>query len=152
MKKASILGFIACFMILVISGCGSKDTRDFNIENHGWVFSNMVSGENGEIVACGETVSEQYSDVPIIAMTCSAADGILSVGTADGERLDFSYQMTGKDTNSLIYELVYRKGDEEVKGMAVSSMTEYAKGKYEYTLVVDIDGFAVYFYDREDET
>ncbi|MBR6615854.1 MAG: hypothetical protein IKK95_07840, partial [Lachnospiraceae bacterium] len=62
------------------------------------------------------------------------------------------YQMTGKDTNSLIYELVYRKGDEEVKGMAVSSMTEYAKGKYEYTLVVDIDGYVVYFYDREDET
>lgn len=152
MKKASILGFIACFMILVISGCGSKDTRDFNIENHSWVFSNMVSSENGEIVACGENVGEQYPDVHVIAVTCSAADGILSVGTEDGERLDFSYQMTGKDTNSLIYELVYRKGDEEVKGMAVSSMTEYAKGKYEYTLVVDIDGFAVYFYDREDET
>ena len=48
--------------------------------------------------------------------------------------------------------LAYQKSDEAVKGMAVSSRTEYAKGKYEYTLVVDIDGYAVYFYDREDET
>ena len=152
MKKVLILSVITVFMLLVISGCGSKDTRDFNIENHSWVFSNMVSSENGEIVSCGETVSEQYPDVPVITMTCNAVDGILSVETADGERLDFSYQMTGKDTNSLIYELVYQKSDEAVKGMAVSSMTEYAKGKYEYTLVVDIDGYAVYFYDREDET
>ena len=30
-------------------------------------------------------------------------------------------------------------------------MVEYAKGKYEYTLVIDLDGYAIYFYDRESE-
>ena len=44
MKRALLLGFIGLFMLAVISGCGSKDTRDFSIENHNWVFSNMVSG------------------------------------------------------------------------------------------------------------
>ncbi|MBQ1189977.1 MAG: hypothetical protein IIX57_06170, partial [Lachnospiraceae bacterium] len=60
-------------------------------------------------------------------------------------------KISGKDTNSLIYELEYVNGTEAVKGMAVSSITEYAKGKYEYTLVIDLDGYAIYFYDRESE-
>jgi len=151
MKNAGILGFIVCFMLLVISGCGSKDTRDFNIENHNWIFSNMVSSESGEVTACGESVSEKYPDVQTIVMSCEAEDGNLTIGVADAPVLEFQYQASGKDTNSLIYELTYQNGSEVVKGMAVSSITEYAKGEYEYTLVVDIDGYALYFYDRETE-
>ena len=67
--------------------------------------------------------------------------------TGNGEEI--SYSGIGKDTNSMTYKLVLEKGNESVEGMAVSGITEYAKGKYQHTLVIDLDGYALYFVDKE---
>ena len=134
MKKASILVFVSIWVLFVISGCGNKETRDFHIENHTWIFSEVAGSENA------------VSD-----LECAAVDEILTIKSANGDKWELKYKISGKDTNSLIYELEYVDGTEAKKGMAVSSITEYAKGKYEYTLVIDMDGYAIYFYDRESE-
>lgn len=134
MKKSSILILFSVFLMFVLSGCGKKETRDFHMENHAWTFSEVVGSEN-----------------PVSDLECSAVDETLTIQSANGDKWELTYKISGKDTNSLIYELEYVNGTEAVKGMAVSSITEYAKGKYEYTLVIDLDGYAIYFYDRESE-
>ena len=96
-------------------------------------------------------MSDQYPEVQVLNLSCAASTNVLTIRDENGNGLEFSYRASGKDTNSLIYELVYQNGEEAIKGMAVSSITEYAKGAYEHTLVMDIDGYAVYFYDRETE-
>lgn len=150
MKKALLLGLISAMMIFAISGCGNKNDFDFNIENHVWQFSNMVDSENGTIVACCEEMAEAYPEAEIINLTCKASTNVMAIrdaSTSNGKEI--SYDGIAKDTNSLTYKLVLQDGSETIEGMAVSSITEYAKGEYEYTLVVDIDGYALYFYDRE---
>lgn len=150
MKKALVLSLVAVLMICVISGCGSKDTRDFSVENHNWTFINMVDNEKGTITACAEEQSELYPEAEVLELSCKASTNVMAIRDEEtGNGAEVSYSGVGKDTNSITYELVYQDGDETVKGMAVSSITEYAKGEYEYTLVVDLGGYALYFADRE---
>ena len=149
MKKAVLLGLISIMMIFVISGCGSKNDFDFLIENHVWQFSNMVDNEKGEVVVCSEEMIDAYPDAKVMDITCKAATNVMAIqDTATGNGEEISYSRIGKDTNSLTYKLVLQREDNTIEGMAVSSVTEYAKGEYEYTLVVDIDGYALYFYEK----
>ena len=149
MKKAIILGLTALLIIAAISGCGSKNDFDFLIENHVWQFSNMVSSEDGSIVACSEEIAESHPEAKVMELTCKASTNVMAIRDAKtGNGAEISYSGIGKDTNSLTYKLVYQNGDEIIEGMAVSSITEYAKGQYEYTLVIDIDGYALYFVEK----
>ena len=149
MKKAILLSFIISVMLFAISGCGSKNDFDFLIENHNWQFSNMVDSKNGTIVACSEEIAEANPEAKIMALTCKAGTNVMAIrDAATGNGKEISYSGIAKDTNSLTYKLVFQDGDETIEGMAVSSITEYAKGKYEYTLVVDLDGYALYFYEK----
>ena len=149
MKKAILLGFISILMLFAISGCGSKNDFDFLIENHNWQFSNMVDSEKGTITACCGEMAEVYPEAEVLNLTCKASTNVMTIrDAATGNGKEISYSGVGKDTNSLTYKLVLQDGDETIEGMAVSSVTEYAKGEYEYTLVVDIDGYALYFYEK----
>ena len=150
MKKAIVLGMIAALMIFAISGCGNKNDFDFLIENHNWQFSNMVDNEKGNVAACSEELAEAHPEAEVMNLTCKASTNVMAIrDAATGNGKEISYSGIGKDTNSLTYKLVLQEGDQTIEGMAVSSITEYEKGKYEYTLVVDLDGYALYFYDRE---
>lgn len=150
MKRIIILGLISLMILAVISGCSKKDTRDFDIENHTWTFSNMVDSANGTIVACGENERENYPDAKVLDLSCVAKTNVLAIREVEsGSGKEISYSGIGKDTNSMTYKLILDKGDESVEGMAVSGITEYAKGKYQHTLVIDLDGYALYFVDKE---
>lgn len=149
MGKASVLGLIISIMLLAISGCGSKNEFDFHIENHNWQFSNMVDSEKGTIVGCCEEMAEANPEVEIMNLTCKADTNVMEIcDAATGSGKEISYSQIAKDTNSLTYKLVLQDGSEAIEGMAVSGITEYAKGEYEHTLVIDIDGYALYFYEK----
>ena len=51
----------------------------------------------------------------------------------------------------MTYKLILESGDSTVEGIAVSGITEYAKGKYQHTLVIDLDGYALYFVEKTEE-
>ncbi|MBR5267890.1 MAG: hypothetical protein IKU20_06840 [Lachnospiraceae bacterium] len=150
MKRIIILGLISLMILAVISGCGKTDTRDFNIENHTWTFSNVVDSVNGMVVACGEAEQEHYPDAKVLDLSCVAKNNVIAIREEkSGNGNEISYSGVGKDTNSMTYKLVFDKGNESVEGMAVSGITEYEKGKYQHTLVIDLDGYALYFVDKE---
>ncbi|MBE5972138.1 MAG: hypothetical protein E7246_06410 [Lachnoclostridium sp.] len=152
MRKAILLGLISLMILAVVSGCGNKDTRDFLIENHNWTFVNMVDSESGTVTACAKDQTELYPEAEVLELTCKASTNVLAIRDKEtGNGKEISYSGIGKDTNAIIYELVLVDREETIEGMAVSSITEYAKGKYEYTLIIDIDGKALYFVDRETE-
>lgn len=61
---------------------------------------------------------------------------------------EISYDAIEKDAKSIIYDIVYQNEEKTVEGNAVSSITEYEDGTYEYTLVISIDGYTLYFIDK----
>ncbi len=151
MSRAMILGMIGAIMIAVVSGCGNKDTRDFSIESHEWEFSNMIDSEAGVVTACVADEKDLYPDAEVMNLTCEASTNVMAICNEGKNGAEISYRAVSKDTNSIVYELVYVDGAETLEGMAVSGITEYEKGKYEHTLVVDIGGYALYFTGRIDE-
>lgn len=152
MKKTWMFGVMICLMLSMISGCGNKNDYDFLIENHNWQFSTMVDSEHGTIAACSEEMAEVNPETEVKDLVCKANSNVLVIRDAKtGNGKEISYSGIAKDTNSLTYKLVMQDGNETIEGMAVSSITEYAKGEYEYTLVVDIDGYALYFYEKVED-
>ena len=147
------LAYLICLvMILTIVGCGKKDTRDFNIENHVWSFSSMVDSTTGTVIACTQAEQENYLDAQVMELTCEAKTNVMAIREGNsGNGKEISYSGIGKDTNSMTYKLILGSGDSTVEGMAVSGITEYAKGKYRHTLVIDLDGYALYFVEKTEE-
>ena len=152
MKKTWMFGVMICLMLSMISGCGNKNDYDFLIENHNWQFSSMVDSEHGTIAACSEEMAEVNPEAEVRDIVCMANSNVLAIRDAEtGNGKEISYSGIAKDTNSLTYKLVMQDGNETIEGMAVSGITEYAKGEYEYTLVVDIGGYALYFYEKVED-
>ena len=150
MKRTIRVVLISLMILAVISGCGKKDSRDFNLENHTWTFSNMVDSANGIVIACGEAEQENYPNAKVLDLHCVANTNVMEIREKKtGNGKEISYSGSGKDTNSMTYKLVLEKENESVEGMAVSGITEYEKGKYQHTLVIDLDGYALYFVDKE---
>ena len=120
------------------------------MENHAWTFANIVDSTTGTIIACGENEREKYPEAKVLDMVCEFRDNVMVIRDVNsGNGKEFSYSSIGKDTNSMIYKLILEDGDNALEGMAVSGITEYAKGEYQQTLVIDLDGYALYFVERK---
>ena len=152
MKNIPVLSLLCIMMMLAVAGCGKKDSRDFNMEQHSWSFSNMVDSTTGTIIACAQAEQENYPEAKVMELICEAKTNVMAIREANsGNGKEISYSGIGKDTNSMTYKLILEDGDRTVEGMAVSGITEYAKGKYQHTLVIDLDGYALYFVEKTEE-
>ena len=123
MKRIIILGLISLMILAAVGGCGKKDSRDFNVENHTWTFSNMVDSTNGIVIACGEAEQENYPDAKVLDLNCIAKTNVLEIREKKtGNGKEISYSGIGKDTNSMTYKLVLEKGNEEWQCLGLPSM------------------------------
>ena len=151
MKRAIVLGFIGLMMLMVISGSGKKYTYDFSVENHEWVFSNALDSEAGVVIGCSEAEKENYPEAEVMDLTCEASDYVMVLGDGNGNSYEVSYRLKTKNLNAKIYDLVYENDEGKISGTALSSVTEYYRGKFEYTMIIDLGGYALYFTEKIDE-
>ncbi len=128
----------ACGWIL---GCGGEN---LSMDGHDWQFTVLLSDEDGSAICCSEEVSAKYSGARVAKISCSAGEGKLTLTYEDsGETLEFVCTQTSASRQSVIYAL---EGDAE--GIASVSMTSYADGVSEYTLVVSAEGRSAWFTDK----
>ena len=121
MKKMYALYVIGIVMILVICGCGKKETRDFHMENHAWTFANIVDSTTGTIIACGENEREKYPEAKVLDMVCEFRDNVMVIRDVNsGNGKEFSYTDL---TRFLTERIMYKKQLDHVKAIAQGSVT-----------------------------
>lgn len=141
MKKRVFTAALLMIMIIaVLSGCGQNSSM--RIENHTWSFRYVQSEDDGAIVACSDQKTDIYPSAEIISLACAAEDGKLTVTNGSTqETYFFDYTVNTDKPESVIYNISSVNGN----GFASVGMTEYHDGKSEYTLIVKIGGYAIYF-------
>lgn len=112
-------------LLFLLVGCGKSEA--LSIEGRDWTLTEIVSA-NGE-----------NEDSP--ALSCAARNGSLIVSSADGSRFEGTYALSDRDSGSSIYTVTL----DGVSGNAVVSLTTYADGKSEETLILSFPDQALYF-------
>lgn len=118
-------------LIFLLVGCG-KTNDGLTIEGHDWTSTQAIDSTGDPI--------------DLLALTCAAQDGSLSVMSADGNaQQSGTYSLAQRDANSVFYALSL--GGES--GTAVVSITKYAdesdEQESEYTLILSLPDQTVYF-------
>ena len=146
MKKSKIWISLCLIFILGLSLCGCDSKAKLNIENHEWNFSMVQSAENGEILYCSADTQELYEDADVLDLWNNIKDGKLLISNNDTqETWSLDYSLKSSDSNSNIYEVTYIADDVKTSGMATVGLTTRDNGDDEYTLIISIEEYAVYF-------
>ena len=102
----------------------------------------VQAGEDGAVVACSAEQQVSYDAAEVIELSCEAQDGLLTLSRADtGENLTLAYQTYNENAESAIYSL----WTDEQNGLAMVGVTTYQGGKSEYTLIVVLGDYTLYF-------
>ena len=147
MRKYKTLVCICLLFTLatMLCGCDNKKT-DLSIDNHKWNFSHIQSNNNGEIIACSDENKYIHENAKILDIWCSIKDGVILISNNETqETWKFNYTLNEEDATSYIYDISYFEGDEKKTGNAVVSTTLETNENNEYTLILTIDGYSIYF-------
>lgn len=135
-------------LVTVICGCDNKKT-DLSIDNHKWNFSHIQSNDSGEIIACSDENKYIHENAEILDIWCNIKDGeILISNNETQETWMFNYTLNEKDASSYIYNISYLENDEKKTGNAVVSITSETNENSEYTLILTIDSYSIYFTEK----
>ena len=137
--KKTVLGILGVWCLLL---CGCGKALDLSLDNHTWRFTVVQAGEDGTVVACSAEQQVSYDAAEVIELSCEAQDGLLTLSRADtGESLTLAYQTYNENAESAIYSL----WTDEQNGLATVGVTTYQGGKSEYTLIVVLGDYTLYF-------
>lgn len=144
---------IICFCLLFVLGitlCGCNSAKeDFSIDNHNWEFSH-VQNNNGEIIACSDENKYTYENIEILDIWSSIKDGkILISNNATQEIWTFDYMLKEENADNYIYDVTYTEQDEKKSGFATVGITSKENTDDEYTLILSIDDYVIYFYETK---
>lgn len=127
-------------LCLLLSSCGKA--LDLTLDGHIWRFTVVQAGENGEIVACSADKKVSYEDAEVVELACEAQDGSLTLSRKDtGESLTMACEIYSENAESAIYSL----WTDEQSGLATIGVTTYQNGGSEYTLIVVLGEYTLYF-------
>ena len=145
MKKIISLFLIVTALVLTLSACGGEKT---NIESYTWTLRYAMHGEGEQLaVDAVDKADPAHPDAKIVSVTLTASNGKITVTDETNQKVYLgSYTVEGKSPKSTDY-LVTLDGK---SGYATVAMTTYADGTKEPTLPINLDGYALYFYARED--
>lgn len=105
----------------------------------------VQSREDGQIIYCIADNKELYDDAEVLDIWCNIDDGIMLISNNDTqETWEFTYSLTNKEQKAYIYDVLY-SGDEEITGIATVGITTKQNENDEYTLIVTIDEYVLYF-------
>lgn len=81
-------------------------------------------------------------------LACQAEDGVLTLAnTGTQEKWELSYRVNIHKPEAVIYDL----SSADQSGHATVGVTSYLSGDADYTLILSIDGYTLYFVESEDE-
>lgn len=127
---------LACVLLTACGGTAPK----YQLEGKTWQIVTVQSTEDGRMLAVGETMQQGYPDTTLLALTCTAQNGKL-LFSMDEQTWEGSYTLQKSDDAAAIYTITV--GDES--GPAAVSSTTYQNGAAEQTLVLQLDGYSLYF-------
>ena len=142
-----------CFCLLFVLGitlCGCNNAKeDFSINNHNWKFSH-IQNNNGEIIACSDENKYIYENTKILDIWSSIKDGkILISNNVTQETWAFDYKLKEKNADNNIYDVTYTEQDEKKSGLATVGITSKENTDDEYTLILSIGDYVIYFYETK---
>lgn len=141
MKRLSVL---LCLLLLLLAGCGSKDSTVPKIEDYSWQMTTVQSMEaEGQAVAYGPGNDSTLETAMEILLSCTAADGTITI-TDETNRQTYSgtYKLTESDQQTSIYKITVG----ETEGMAVVSMTTYHDDSQTPTFIISLGDYALNFF------
>lgn len=145
MKKTikSLLFVLITIFAFSLTACGENE--NLLIENHKWNFSIVQSKENnGAIIACASDKHALYENAEIISMDCSFNNNILKLTeNSNSKEWIFACEKI-KQSQTTTYSLKSSNGSNS-EGLATVSVTHYNNASDEYTLIIAIDEYAIYF-------
>ncbi len=144
MKKIFTLLISVVCLVAVLCGCGRNEI--LTIEDHSWNFT-VLQDSSGEIIACSPNTQEVYESAIVADFTLEAANGTLTLSdTASVESYDLEYTLESEAPDSTIYTVSDTLTGQAL-GSATIGITEYDDGGSEYTLIISMNGYSVYFVD-----
>ena len=145
MKKTitSILIFFIAIFTFSLTSCGENEK--LLIENHQWNFNIAQSKENnGAIIACAADKQALYENAEVISLNCSFDNNILKLTEVDHQKeWIFTYKKI-KQTQTTTYSLKSSNYSNS-EGYATVGFTHYDNADDEYTLILSISDYAIYF-------
>ncbi len=148
-KMKSVLSVMGGILLLfLISSAGCSQSSPLSLENHSWTFATLQSEEDGSIIACSDDKKPIYGDAKVMDLACQAEDGVLTLAnTGTQEKWELSYRVNIHKPEAVIYDL----SSADQSGHATVGVTSYLSGDADYTLILSIDGYTLYFVESEDE-
>ena len=136
--KSSIVCTIILTIALLFNSCGSSL---ITIEHRTWEFSH-IQNEEGAVVYRSEAAEKQhlFDEAEVIDLSCSIGKNMMTLAT-DARSWNISYTIDGDSNGSTMYDLSYNGSD----GYAIVSKTVRDNGNNEYTMIVVLGGYTVYF-------
>ena len=146
-KTSKTIALVLSILILVLlCGC-NMEKAELAIDNHNWTFRYAQNSE-GEIIYCNSENKDLYENAEVLDLWNSAKGGVFMI--SDNNTQDtfaFTYKMNKENEDAFIYDFVYTKDDGNSEtGVAVVSTTK-ENGNIEYTMIVTINGYSIYFYE-----
>ena len=142
MKRLSVL--LCLLLLLLLAGCGSKDSTVPKIEDYSWQMTTAQSIEaEGQAVAYGPGNNSTLETAVEILLTCTAADGTITLTDETiGQTYSGTYKLTETDQQTSTYEVTVG----ETEGMAVVSMTTYHDDSQTPTFIISLGDYALNFF------
>ena len=141
MKRLSVL---LCLLLLLLTGCGSKDSTVPKIEDYSWQMTTAQSMEaEGQAVAYGPGNESTLETAVEILLSCTAADGTITLtDVTNGQTYSGTYKLVETDQQTSTYEVTVG----ETEGMAVVSMTTYHDDSQVPTFIISLGDYALNFF------
>ena len=144
MKKIKVF---LCLLLSCIMLCScSSQQNDYSIENHEWEFYIVQSMGSGETIYCSEQQHQFNEDAEVIDIWNTMEDNKIIISNNETqESWTLDYTLKEKDETNTIYEITYKSDGDTINGLATVSTTTREDGNDEYTLIISINNYAIYF-------
>lgn len=117
--------------------------KTISIEEHNWKFKLVQDANSGTVYACADEYISIYPDVMNLDITCEVDNDILKI-YHNNQTFDITYSIKSSNGESSIYNIQYKDSN----GKAVSSITKNYDGTQIPTLILQLDGYVLYFEDK----
>lgn len=146
MKKSIKTVAICLTLLSLIMLCGcSSGNENLSIDNHTWEF-NIVQNSKGEIIYCNSKNQDLYEDAKVLDIWNSIKDGVILISNNDTQETFYmNYETNQINSENYIYDIEYTDDNETIDGSAVVGITTKENENDEYTLIISIDGYSIYF-------
>lgn len=146
MKKRIKIILLCLTLLGLIMLCGCHfNNQNLSIDNHAWEFS-IVQNSNGETIYCNFENQDLYEDAKVLDLWSSMKDGVILISNNyTQETFSMNYKINQTNSDDCIYDIEYADDEKSINGLAVVSVTERESENDEYTLIISINGYSIYF-------